>query len=247
MKSPVIFYFSGTGNSRYVAEKLAKMLKGEAVNLIGFDGEVEADKIGFVTACYCNNIPDKAYELIEKLKIKRVNYLFCVTTSQASDGYSALTIQKLLRAKGRQLNLAAHVGMLSTFVITVAPIVGKTEKYYTDKENAQISAIAADVGSSVTRPVRCVAYPVMKVMNKVSYFGLKNVLKITKKSVSDKCTGCSRCADICPCENIKIVNGRAVFGDNCTYCYGCAHVCPAGAVKYGMNNIKGSKQYKRFL
>lgn len=246
MSSTVIFYFSGTGNSRYVAQRLAELLEGEAVNLVGFEGEVNADRVGFVTACYCNDIPKKAYELIRELKIKRADYLFDVTTSQASDGFSALSVDKLLRDKGYRLNLAEHVGMLSTFVITVAPIVRKTEGFYISREDAAIKKIAENVKNAAEKPAACAGYPVKKVINKLCYFGLDKILRVTKKSVNDRCIGCGKCVELCPCNNISIKNGKAVFKDDCTYCYGCAHICPQDAVKYGINNIKGNKKYSRF-
>lgn len=242
-----IFYFSGSGNSRYVAQRLSEQLDGEAVNLVGFEGEVDADKVGFVTGCYCNDIPRKAYELIEKLKIVRADYLFSVTTSQASDGYSALTVEAILAGKNLKLNYAGHVGMLSTFVVTVLPVVGKSEGIYRRRESAAIKRIADDVKNGVGKPARCLAKTPRQVINKLCYFGLDNIMRVPKKTVTNSCIGCGKCADICPCGNIVIADGKAVFGNNCTYCYGCAHICPTGAIKYGFNNIKGNKQYKRFF
>ncbi len=242
-----IFYFSGAGNSKFVAESLAKRLDGEAINLLTFSGEANADAVGFVTGCYCNDIPHKAHELIEKLRIERADYIFSVTTSQASDGYSPITVKKLMTEKGRTLNYAAHVGMLSTFVVTVLPIVGKTEGHYRKNEAAVLDKIAADVKSRITKPVHCRSYPIRLVVSKLSNFGLNKILRVEKKTATDKCVGCGKCVNICPCKNISITDGRAVFGNSCTLCYGCAHICPEGAVKYGFNNIKGNKQYKRFL
>ena len=47
------------------------------------------------------------------------------------------------------------------------------------------------------------------------------------------CTGCGRCAALCPLENIRLRDGRPVWNGNCTHCMACICACPAGAIEYG--------------
>ncbi len=51
------------------------------------------------------------------------------------------------------------------------------------------------------------------------------------KIVTDKCTGCVTCTDICPTEAIKIENGKAKITVECIDCGACPRVCPEGAIK----------------
>lgn len=51
-------------------------------------------------------------------------------------------------------------------------------------------------------------------------------LKINK----DKCTGCGKCAALCPMKNIHLNNKQAVSGNQCTMCYRCVSRCPAQAI-----------------
>ncbi len=49
--------------------------------------------------------------------------------------------------------------------------------------------------------------------------------------VSDKCTGCATCLDICPTEAIHMKEGHAVITIECIDCGACPRVCPEGAIK----------------
>ncbi|GAW28582.1 DUF362 domain-containing protein [Carboxydocella sp. ULO1] len=49
--------------------------------------------------------------------------------------------------------------------------------------------------------------------------------------MNEKCTGCSRCAQHCPPQAIKIENGKAMVDyEQCIRCYCCQELCPFDAV-----------------
>lgn len=47
-----------------------------------------------------------------------------------------------------------------------------------------------------------------------------------------KCIGCRKCADICPVDSIRMVEGKAniSYGEDCMTCYICELGCPTGAI-----------------
>lgn len=49
---------------------------------------------------------------------------------------------------------------------------------------------------------------------------------------NDKCNGEGKCADICPVEVWKVVDGKcvAVQADLCEGCESCVTECPSGAI-----------------
>lgn len=49
--------------------------------------------------------------------------------------------------------------------------------------------------------------------------------------VSDRCTGCGTCLDVCPVEAIRIEDGRAKITIECMDCGACLRVCPEGAIR----------------
>ena len=59
---------------------------------------------------------------------------------------------------------------------------------------------------------------------------------------ADACTGCGRCVELCPLNNVHLKNGRPVWGKNCTHCMACICYCPKEAIEYGEKS-KGKPRY----
>jgi len=60
--------------------------------------------------------------------------------------------------------------------------------------------------------------------------------KAIKKSpiITDKCTGCGSCEQICPREAVGVIDGTAKIDySRCIRCFCCHEVCPEGAIKLG--------------
>lgn len=52
-----------------------------------------------------------------------------------------------------------------------------------------------------------------------------------RMEITDDCTGCGKCIDVCLSKQIAIVDGKKVIGEHCKVCGMCANVCPQGAMK----------------
>ena len=50
---------------------------------------------------------------------------------------------------------------------------------------------------------------------------------------SEKCTGCGKCAEVCPHGVFKMNEGKALIAakDSCIECGACARNCPAAAIE----------------
>lgn len=57
-----------------------------------------------------------------------------------------------------------------------------------------------------------------------------------KYKVNDNCVNCGKCVRGCPTENIKIEDGKFVFGNKCLMCVRCSFSCPVDAIKIGWFN-----------
>ncbi|MGN0634034.1 MAG: EFR1 family ferrodoxin [Oscillospiraceae bacterium] len=68
------------------------------------------------------------------------------------------------------------------------------------------------------------------------------MISAKKFYVSDKCSGCGKCAERCPLNNIKTAGGKPVWGNDCTHCMACIAGCPNEAIEYGKKTI-GKPRY----
>jgi len=61
---------------------------------------------------------------------------------------------------------------------------------------------------------------------------LKKIFHTVPKVNKAKCVGCGKCAESCPPQIIRIVNGKAVFtARGCISCFCCQEMCPARAIE----------------
>lgn len=52
----------------------------------------------------------------------------------------------------------------------------------------------------------------------------------------EKCVNCGLCVKNCPEENVKIVDGKFVFGGDCACCVRCSFNCPKDAFNIALLN-----------
>jgi ferredoxin/flavodoxin len=100
--------------------------------------------------------------------------------------------------------------------------------------------------------------PLFRLMQKPVINGLKEKAKVpgdskleyseliplTDKSivVDEKCIGCGTCANVCPVQNIKIVDKKPLFQHRCEMCFACDEWCPHSAIRH-WSRRKGVKYH----
>lgn len=243
----MIFYFSGTGNSKYVAQRVAHATKEELVNMTKDEMEKNAEYIlkdgenlGFVFPIYWWGMPALAEEFIKKMRIrtKDSNYTYGIST-YGMEPYNGLAdLKKLLLKKNIHLQATYEVKMVDNYVVAY-DIAGK-EKQEMICKNAQtrmeyiISDIVNQKQTKITDVLGTTIKPIVH-----SFYKRTDHRK--KFYVTDQCTGCGLCAKNCPCQAIVMENNRPVWKENCSFCLKCIHSCPVRALQNGKGTIKRSR------
>ena len=102
----MIFYFSGTGNSAWVARQLAE---GQNEELLSIAVEIdknkeyklrEGEKVGFVFPVYAWGPPEIVLRFIRRLKMTKPEYLFFVCTCGDDTGRTAQLFSSAVARKG---------------------------------------------------------------------------------------------------------------------------------------------------
>ena len=247
----MIFYFSGVGNSAWVAKRLAASLNDRVLAIADeMNKEVvytpqEGESVGFVFPVYGWEPPKIMLDFIAHMQMKKPEYLYFVCTCGDDTGKTGKIFTQAIRTKGWNCQAGYSVTMPDTYVCLPGFDVDKEDELKRKMENAaaRVDFIANDLkGRPVQRVYNCLegAFPNVK-----TYVlgGLFRALLMSPKpfKATDACTACGLCAKKCPVHNI-LVDGKPQWGTNCTMCLACYHVCPHHAIEYG-KRTKGKGQY----
>lgn len=248
----MIFYFSGTGNSAWVARRLAQE-QGEELLSIAMEVDKgreyklkEGEKVGFVFPVYAWGPPAIVLRFIRQLKMPVPEYLFFVCTCGDDTGRTAQLFSSAVGRKGWRCAAGYSVTMPNTYV--------SLPGFDVDDEDVE----DRKVQNAVAR-VRFINGEIASRVRMKRYNCYEGALPFTKSYVlrplfhaflmsprpfhaTGACIACKKCEKACPVNNIKVADAP-IWGSNCTQCLACYHACPVHAVEYG-KMTRGKGQYK---
>ncbi len=242
----MIFYFSGTGNSLYIAKKLQESEKCELINISDAINEKNfkyvsrnSEKIGFVFPVYFYGLPTVLSEFISQLEIKSdvKPFIYTVITCGGSIGNADKMLAEQLKQRNLQLNSAFSIKMPSNYVM-MHDIPDKEKQsltlYDAEKEIERIVGVLEvnDKGDFVSDRGLAILTPVA--------YRLYGMFRKTKKFyVTDDCTNCGLCEKMCPSHAIQLTSGKPEWiKEKCSHCTACINHCTAKAIQYGDSTKK---------
>ena len=243
----MIVYFSGTGNSRYVARLFAEALNDEMLDTCAYmksgrRADVESEKsYVFVAPTYAWRLPRVFERFIREGRFSGARTAYFVMTCGDGVGRADYYVSELCRAKDM-----AYLGLL--------PVV-MPENYL---------ALFDVPGDEQARAIRLAARPVIeegiervrahrpfvplrgglhaslqsRLMNPLFY---RFVVSARPFYATDACAACGRCVEICPMRNIVLSDGKPHWGSECTHCMACISACPAQAIEYGRRSAERNR------
>ncbi len=237
----MIYYFSGTGNSEWVARELAR-LTGDDVARIPATGKTEplrvgsGERAGVVFPVYAWAAPDCVTHFVRGGQYAKDAYLYAVCTCGDSCGNTLGAFRKHFPfAIGYALRMPNNY--IPLFDVDDPALV--REKIRTAQK--QIARIADDVKSGRVSSAKANAFDALKTALVKPLFTLY-ARRTRPFHTTDACNGCGLCEKLCPTQNIRIVENRPVWGKNCTQCTACLNRCPQAAAQYG----KGTQDRGRY-
>jgi len=240
-----IYYFSGTGNSLHIAKCLKEKLNEcELIPIAGLMKQssisATAEKVCFVFPIYTWALPKLVYDFVEKIDLSNTKYIFAIATMGGfSKQYVEQALNKLLKPKNKELDAALNIRVFSNYIVAnrINPLPSKIkqEKRIKNAELKLKKIVEIIRHNKKKKTKKGAIYTKMK--GSYEYF-LKTVNKSDEKYYSDeKCNGCGICQQICPVDNIKLLNDKPEWQHKCQLCLGCLHYCPQEAIQYGKNSL----------
>lgn len=242
----MVLYFSGTGNSKYVAAKIAEISGDKIISInqrikAGDYSSIKSDKpIVFVGPVYAGRLPRIMDEYISKVKFSGCSKVYFVATCAATPWQTVKYAEKMCAQKKFDLLGFNSVVMPQGYIAGG----GTQPKDVNDKvlqdAEPKIIKIAETIRDKKALPAEKPGNAVMsKVINPIMY---STMISAKGFAVTDKCTGCGKCVERCPLNNVKLVGGKPSWGTKCTHCMACIAGCSEEAVEYG-KKTQGKTRY----
>ena len=249
----MILWYSGCGNSRFVADQLS--LKLSDSNMVFIPDAARENKtlefsqdeaLGIVFPVYSWSVPKLVSEFLRKARITgKPSYIFAACTCGDETGLTIKHLKKDLAKQGLTLDAFFSFQMPETYINLPGFKLDTPEK-----EKQKIDGTKAKLEDTV-KLIQQRAKGNFDQLKGGSSFLKSNILKplfygllITdrKFNVSDECISCGICAKNCPLQNITMENGRPKWNGHCTNCMSCYHRCPKNAINFGKASL-GKGQY----
>ena len=244
----MILYFSGTGNSKYVAKRIADVLGDALVNLndrikASDTSSVETgERVIIVTPTYAWRIPRVVRDWLRKTELRGAKQAWFVMTCGSEIGNADKYNRELCTEKGLSCMGTTQIVMPENYIAMFsAPQADKARQIVAQAEPSIDRAIAAIQANQPFAPTRNKLYDrfMSGPVNPVFY---RFFVKAEAFRATDSCIGCGKCVELCPLNNIHLENGKPVWGKNCTHCMAYICYCPKEAIEYGKKS-KGKPRY----
>ena len=247
----MIFYFSGCGNSRHVAETIAAGLNDTLVFIPEAAREgryeytlAEGESLGFVFPVYSWAPPKLVMDFVEKLNISKPSYLYFACTMGDECGLTEKIFRRVIEQKGWSLNACFSLQMPETYIGMPGFKLDTDEKAKRKIETAD-KAMQAFIPRLKNKErfskmtVGSLAWAKSHLVNPgFNRFATND----TKYRVTEACIHCGKCVDACPLKNVTLEDGSPKWNGHCTMCMSCYHHCPVNAIQYGKATV-GKGQY----
>lgn len=237
----MVFYFTATGNSLYVAKQLEYEFYSIPQVLKQEDLFFESDRIGIVCPIYGHEMPKMVKEFIKKANFK-TEYFYIVLTYGALHGGAAELAEKYLKSVNKSADYITSIIMVDNFL----PNFDMTMQCSMDKNIFEnVTKIKADIENRVKKVEKAKFKD--KMIHKGYLFMVKNQNESiwAKFKVEDGCNGCGICVKVCPANAIVIDGKKALHTNvNCQSCYACVHACPQKAIGFTIGEKNPNARYR---
>ena len=236
----MIFYFSATGNSKYVADRIAAATGDKTVSIAdccksdSFSFDKPDKTVGVVSPTYAWGLPVIVREFLQKLTLStKPDYLWFTATYGTTPGQTGSFAEDILCANDLSVSAKFSVKMPDTWT----PIFDLSSKSKVQRINEaaeqQIDRIISEIKKHACGDFMENKTPMF--LTKAVY-GLEydSMRRTSHFKVEDTCIGCGLCARNCPVSAIEVREKKPIWvKDECVMCLRCLHHCPKFAIQYG--------------
>ena len=244
----MILYFSGTGNSKYIASELSAKLGMPLFSIndaLKYGAKPELDKdenLVIVCPTYAWRIPKVVERFILTNDLGAVKRIWFVMTCGGEIADAAKYNEHIAADKNLEYMGSFGIKLPDNYIIMFKAPSHKSADALFAAAPAKIETAAGCIAavSAFPKPRRNL-YD--RAMSKYVNPGFYKSVSSKEFEVSDACIGCGLCEKLCPLNNIKMVDGKPVWGSTtCTHCMACISYCSRGCIEFGKKTV-GKRRY----
>jgi ferredoxin len=241
-----IFYFTGTGNSLFIARRLSERFPDFRLTPVAAHAaepriDIGGAAVGFVFPAYYGGLPNIIRRFVKKLAFQGEPYIFCVVTAAYPWSCFALhQMKNLLGAKGRGLNAGFYVAMAENYIVKYdVPSREKREAIDLNCERTLAEILTAIENRRNHSVVETAFYALVP----YPYFMSRLPRKDRHFHADGRCTGCGICEKVCPVGNIRLTEGRPRWNNRCECCMACISFCPPAAIQWKQVTVRRGRYH----
>ncbi|MCD7894300.1 MAG: EFR1 family ferrodoxin [Erysipelotrichaceae bacterium] len=246
----VIYYYTGSGNTLSVSNKIAEVLGyTDVCSIYSLKNNAcipdKYDRVGIATATWFIRPPRIVKEICEKMQLNPSQKVFIIATCGGYDGFVLIDLKAILQAKVNAPIQTFMLPMPPNHIVGFSPMPDGIVKIYLNHEKKATKKIVKAIQSEKRTKDR--KGRGRKAWNWCSRtFNLH--LGVDRDSTeggfytTDACIHCGICEKICQAGNIHLSENGVEWGHDCQQCMACIMWCPHKAI-WHPNVPKNRRRY----
>ena len=245
----LLIYFSGTGNTKLVANRIAKFLNVEIKNIeddCDFKNLLlEKETILIMYPVYYSTPPIIMRDFLEKYKKNlEMKNIMSIVTQMCFSGDGAYILKDYI-PKNADLIYSRHINMPSN--ISNIPVISFWGNFFSNLKIKHALKKADKISNEIINN-NLKTQGNTKFWNKIGLSqrsgGLeKENSKRSNVWIDDSCIACGICEKNCPVNNLVIKDEKVVAQNKCIFCTRCENTCPQKSIRILINK-KVKNQYR---
>ncbi len=246
----VLFYFSGTGNSEFVARRFSRAAGADCHSVeedADFGALISAhDTVGFCYPVYGSSVPRPMREFVaahaDALTGKRF-VILCTQLIFSGDGAHELCA--FLPGGEANVVYAEHVAMpnnICNFSLFAVKNGSKNARRLRAARR-RIQRAADEFLRGITRRRGFNSLSILMGMSQSKFWPAVEEKAAGDVKIDADCIRCGLCARLCPMQNLTMGEHGVEQAGKCAVCYRCVNACPERAITV-MFHTKPKEQYR---
>lgn len=246
----MVFYFTATGNSLYVARELAESLGGDELRSIPQELQREdelsyADEtIGIVCPTFSGLMPRIVRRFLKRATFE-TPYFYVVMTY----GMNASVAEEEAVAYGEHIGVhvdyATSVQLVDNWLFTFDMNEQQAMDKHIPEQMAELKAAIAErrLGHREPSDQQREAFTGANLRN-CRWPEMTDGTQITVRP--ERCIGCGTCAKVCPLGRFFVGEDKLAHrtSEYCEFCLACAHACPKKAITLSVQDKNPEARYR---